>query len=121
MQISSDIYKQHIYTRKTFFWYEWPIVHDLSSNSKEALIKGEEELVIRIYGGEWMGYETSCGSSGLSFDLNFIMSFLGSIDEVEASVCTSGSIKNKYMYVECNEMGVGVSMVMVNSTIGSMG
>ena len=54
-----------------------------------------------------MGYDTSGESDGLGFGLNFLMTPLGSINEVEALVCTSRSIKNEDMYLGCSEMGGG--------------
>jgi len=50
-------------------------------------------------GWEQMGYKTSGGGvnmgDGLGFGLKFLMTLLGSIDEVEASLCTLRSIKNE--------------------------
>lgn len=52
----------------------------------------------------------SGGNGGLGFDLNFLMNLLGSIDEFDASLCSSRSIKKEGMYMGCNKMGVnGIS------------
>lgn len=63
----------------------------------------------RMDGWKRMKYKTSgwCVNvgDGIGFGLNFMMTLLGSIDEVEASLCTLGSIKKKFIYVGHKEIG----------------
>lgn len=56
-----------------------------------------------------MRYATSGRIGGLGFVLNFLMTLLNSMDEVEASICSSRSVKKEGIYLGCSKMrGSGI-------------